>query len=71
MREAPKPFWMVVGDGPPTVRHPSKNAAEREAHRLASYNPGVEFYVVRSMKVFCKVDVKSFDIPLDDDEIPF
>jgi hypothetical protein len=71
MSEAPRPFWMVVGDGPTTVRHGCRAKAESEAERLASLNPGVEFYVVRSMKLFRKVTVESIDIPIYDDEIPF
>lgn len=42
-------FWMVVGRGAPTHRHPSKQSAKTEAERLASYNPGTSFVVLESL----------------------
>ena len=44
-------FWMVWNPkgNAPTYRHPSKDAAIQEARRLAMYNPGQEFYVLRTV----------------------
>ena len=44
------PFWLVWspnGDRPPSVRHPSEDAALQEANRLADAHPGREFYVMQ------------------------
>jgi hypothetical protein len=44
------PFWLVWspnGDRPPSYRHPSEAAAEKEANRLADEHPGREFYVLQ------------------------
>ncbi|MDF2382444.1 hypothetical protein JMG10_13260 [Nostoc ellipsosporum NOK] len=42
------PFWLVWNDNgfPPKFRHPNLAAAEAEAARLASENPGKGFHVL-------------------------
>jgi len=42
-------FWMVQGGGPATLRYPEKAAAEKEAERLATVNPGKEFFVMEAV----------------------
>lgn len=68
-------FWMVLGNGTPTVRHTSKQAAKTEAERLARQMPGYEFVVLESLAVVSKSDIKwepteSSDSQ-DDDSVPF
>ncbi|HWJ71918.1 MAG TPA: hypothetical protein VNX29_02015 [Kaistia sp.] len=48
-------FWMIhmTGGGPTGFRHPSAEAAEREAERLARANPGNEFVVLEAKESFC------------------
>lgn len=43
------PFWMIwrPAFGPPTRKHPTKADALAEAVRLATANPGAEFYVLQ------------------------
>ena len=67
-----KTFWMVVGAGPPTMRHDCQFSAEREAKRLAKQNPDVWFYVVETVSAHRKNDIESicFRAP-GDDGIPF
>lgn len=56
-RSAPKataPFLVFAdrpGTRPPSVKHDSRDVAEKEAQRLAALNPGVNFYVVGSLSV--------------------
>lgn len=52
-------FWVVwqPNTGNPTVRHASEMEAQREAHRLAEFNPGREFYVLQALTVSRKVSV--------------
>lgn len=51
-------FWMVVGQGVPCFRHPSKQSAQREAERLARNNPGQEFTVLESLATVVKDDLR-------------
>lgn len=45
-------FWMVWNDGPfgrtPTYKHPSPEAAQQEANRLARVFPGQRFWVLEA-----------------------
>lgn len=41
-------FWMVVGEGPTSFRHESRESAETEALRLARMKPGQWFYVTEA-----------------------
>lgn len=47
----PAPFWLVWNeDGrTPMFKHPDRDAAETEAARLATDNPGRSFYVLVAM----------------------
>ena len=67
------PFWMIAGDGPCAYRHESRDAAEREAKRLARAHPETSFFVMRAVRMFRCIDVEITDIPSDPDadEIPF
>jgi hypothetical protein len=49
MNDANTKFWMVLGNGPPNVRHDSYAKAEFEARRLAAIHTGQDFYVMESM----------------------
>lgn len=51
-RAGTEKFWMVhgIGRGAPTVRHPSKDAAHKEAGRLALANPGTTYVVLKATK---------------------
>lgn len=40
--------WSPTGHYPPTRRHPDLPTAQGEAERLASANPGHEFFVLRA-----------------------
>ena len=42
-------FWMVVGNGAPYYRHRDESSAKREAERLAKLNPGLKFFVVKTI----------------------
>ncbi|MBR9764869.1 MAG: hypothetical protein GYB53_15410 [Rhodobacteraceae bacterium] len=64
-------FYMVKGDGPTSVRHPSREIAEREAKRLARENPGTPFFVMMAVDGFVKDDVRHIDIRPPEAEIPF
>lgn len=52
-------FWMVLNDntskssvqGLPTFRHLTSLSAEKEAARLAVCNPGIKFYVLKTVGV--------------------
>ena len=50
-------FWMVLGNGVPTVRHCDKKTAEREAERLARVNPGQPFTVLESLATAIRSDI--------------
>lgn len=43
--------WSPGGLRPPSVRHPTVEAAEAEARRLAAQNPGQDFFVLGSLSV--------------------
>lgn len=74
MSDRPEAFWMVVGDGPTSHRHPTQLSAEAEARRLAQKCPGQWFFVTEATSAHRKVDVESVTLrdrfPLDKD-IPF
>lgn len=44
-------FWMVWNEGrmPPRKKHPSRLEAEKEAERLAKYQPGDKFIVLEAI----------------------
>ena len=44
-----KKFWMVKGNGPASFKHSTKEAAIKEAERLANVHPGKEFYVLEAI----------------------
>ena len=46
-------FWVVWNPavGAPTMRHPARELAEREAERLASQNPRDHFIVLEALSV--------------------
>jgi hypothetical protein len=44
-----KKFWMVKGNGPTGFKHSTKEAAIKEAERLAKVHPGKEFYVLETI----------------------
>lgn len=44
-----KKFWMVKGNGPTSFKHSTKEAAIKEAERLANVHPGKEFYVLEAI----------------------
>lgn len=50
-------FWMVLGGGVPTFRHPTEGAARAEAERLARSSPGQEFVVLESLASVRKTEV--------------
>lgn len=50
-------FWMVLGNGVPVYRHPSKHSAITEAERLAMLNPFNEFVVLESLAICKKTSV--------------
>lgn len=60
-------FWMVLGNGVPTVRHQSQESAEREAERLADLNPGHSFFVLQALTRHDAVRVHRTVL----DEMPF
>lgn len=54
------PFYIVWSPeerSTPSVRHDSYGSAENEAKRLARFNPGASFYVMKSESVSRKQDV--------------
>ena len=52
MDTEPRKFWMITGDGnSPKVRHYNLKEARMEAERLASANPGTEFFVLQSTEM--------------------
>ena len=50
-------FWMVLGVGMPTYRHPTLSGACTEAERLATSNPGQRFTVLESVASVQKTSV--------------
>lgn len=66
-----RPFWMVLGNGTPSFKHLSEDAARKEAERLSRTNPGFEFFVLASVGRCVKSDVQ-WDQPDEDASyIPF
>lgn len=53
MDEHPSDFWLVWNPmgGNPAYRHLGSASATVEAERLASLNPGQEFYVLHAISV--------------------
>lgn len=47
----PDAFWLVFGNGPPTIRHPTEQAARDEAARLSRNSRGQRFYVLKTIAV--------------------
>ena len=68
-------FWMVLGSGAPTFRHPTKKSAAGEAERLAKLNPGYEFVVLESIATVKKTDIhwelNDVDNSVEDESISF
>lgn len=68
-------FWMVLGSGTPTVRHPSKQSAKNEAERLARQNPGEEFVVLESLATVCVAEMQwqlnDVDGSVTSSDVPF
>lgn len=68
-------FWMIVGSGTPTYRHPTKHLAWLEAERLAKASPGTEFVVLESVATVVKSDMhwelNDEDNNDDEPEVPF
>jgi hypothetical protein len=69
-------FWLVWGGDPkrpPTVRHSLRDAAEREAGRLARVVPGTRFFVLAAVESFVMPPsaVVREKLVHDDDEVPF
>lgn len=74
MTEQAERFWMVSGDGPCSMRHRTRDDAEREAKRLARLNPDHWFFVTEAISAHRKQDVESVslrDRRGGDDGIPF
>jgi hypothetical protein len=68
-------FWMVLGPGKPTVRHPSLKSAADEAARLAEVYPGHSFTVLEAIATaktsrvaWCRHDINASIVQED---IPF
>lgn len=72
-------YWLVHGHGPANHRHFSRDEAEREARRLASFNPGKTFAVLEVVAAIsatvalqsCKISDDCTDGDPDFAEIPF
>lgn len=65
--------WNPEGRNP-RYRHDTLDGATEEATRLAKANPGVEFYVletIRKVRVVSPVEVTHFALESFDDRIPF
>lgn len=65
------PFWMVWNPQghAPTYRHPSQEAAAKEAERLARLNPGHRFHVLEAKAMCTHSDVRW--VKVDSDWVPF
>lgn len=63
-------FWMVHGTGPCNFRHTTRQAAEREADRLARANPGTMFFVTEAISAHVKHDVERIDLRRGDARVP-
>jgi hypothetical protein len=68
-------FWIVWNPHsatPPRFRHASREAAEREAERLAAARPGQIFMVLEPRySVTYGPQRVSYVAPISDDEVPF
>lgn len=71
-------YWMVhnvIGHAP-TVKHPSKTQARKEARRLADQNPGIAFAVLEVIDAYLKpqgttrIPISECSGP-DDEQLPF
>jgi hypothetical protein len=69
MNELNGRFWMVFNDSvtgrAPTWKHPTKEAAQQEAERLAALNPGIRFWVLEAQG-FMRVSRPSTWTPAED-----
>lgn len=65
-----KTFWMVLGAGTPTYRHPTIESAKTEAERLARLEPGMPFTVLEAVATVVKDDIH-WDDHHPDSEVPF
>jgi hypothetical protein len=65
------PFYLVwaAGRGAPVVKHETQGKAEKEAERLASLNPGDDFYVLQPVMRLREVRVEREHY--ETDQIPF
>ncbi|HEX6022538.1 MAG TPA: hypothetical protein VFZ00_11125 [Solirubrobacter sp.] len=67
-------FWIVWcpnGKQPPKARHRTRDAAIKEAFRLARQAPGEEFFVMETCGVARKTDVEWASARDPDEEITF
>jgi hypothetical protein len=67
-------FWMVRGSGDPTYHHPTKQSAMTEAERLCRAHPGNQFFVLESVAMVKKCDVRWVfpeNTPESEMQIPF
>lgn len=68
------PFWLVWSPQgvAPRFKHEDPQSAAAEARRLATINPGRQFYVLRPVEMFAirePLERTTFIVP--DEEIPF
>jgi len=66
-------FYMVLGQGMPTVRHPTYDSAQREAERLARIDRGKTFVVLASVSETVVSDVRTtvHEASAIDNDVPF
>jgi hypothetical protein len=60
LRHIPSKFWMVKGSGPTNVIHDTREAAEREAGRLAAAGGGQWFYVLEVVSAYRSTNTTRF-----------
>lgn len=63
-------FWMVLGNGPPSAKHPTLEHAKREAERLARSFRGQSFTVLEAVSTVEATDVTWTDNQ-EVNQIPF
>jgi len=73
MNRRPTLFWLVWDPAgrSPTMRHPNRDVAVREAERLAAANPGREFYACPAVSCSRKSIAVTEVFHAQDDDIPF
>jgi len=68
-------FWMVLGSGTPTFRHPSRISAISEAERLAQSAPGQRFVVLEAKatvrSTYVTWEQNDMDNSNDPGDVPF